>query len=292
MAYEGLPYPQGDPGAADSASARLSALVIQLGQTATAVGTGAPASWQGHAAAVYGETVRAVGSSLSGALGALSGAATAVRQAGQVLEDAQQEVERLARRVRRAREEAERADREATTAEREAQAADARAQQAASATTTLVSGVGSPFGPLPGTAERMEALKVNEHAARLRARAVRMREEYLDEKRRATQQAREATDDVKRADRSTAAMVGAAGGAAPAAIVPAVVRRYAPVLYFHPDQKYLPADATADWLRYRAVMEGTVPGGVTGYDLVRKPGLDLPDSEAFRRGQGARSAAP
>jgi len=227
VAYEGLPYPQGDPGAAEGAAARLAGLAAQVSAVAAAVGTGTPRSWQGKAAAVYGETVRVVATSLSGGLDALNGAAAAARRAGQALEEAQQEVEQLARRVRRAREEAEIAERDAVAAEREAEAADSRAQQAASATTMLVSGAGSPFGPMPGTAERLAAARAHEHAVRLRGRAANIRKEFLEDRRRATRQATDACDDVKRADRSAAATVSSADCAAPAAAVPNAVRGYA-----------------------------------------------------------------
>ena len=62
---EGLVYPEGDPGAAESAARALQTIGGRLSSVAGGLPSGAPASWTGHAASVYTQSVSQVRAGLS-----------------------------------------------------------------------------------------------------------------------------------------------------------------------------------------------------------------------------------
>lgn len=250
---EGLPYPLGDPGSAASAAGALRVLAGRLSAIAGGLPTAAPASWTGFASTVFTQSARQAQQGVSGGVGPLTSAAGALTTAGQALQDAQDEVDRLASRLKQAREELARLDARATEAERQAAAAS-RAQH------------------------------LQELAASARRKADHAKDDLETLRRSSLTRATAACADVERADGVAAAAVAGATGAAPKPDIPSVVSRYAPVLYYHPDQKFFPADATADYEKYRTTRDEV---GYGGYPTGAKESyLDLPRDAAFRRGIG------
>lgn len=247
---EGLPWPDGDPGAIGAAAARLRSMADQVGRIAGRTTELADVGgWTGPASTICATAMTGHAATLERGAGPLGSAASALRTLGEELGDAQREIRRLAAEVREAE--------DAAVAARTA-AATARAEWEATRPTNplLPTPAGPPTGlgglpPADVGAADGAATRADEHAAEVR--------------RRATARARTLCTGVEEADRTAAAAVDVAAGAAPggaaapgvpgggagsSAGVPAVVARYAPVFLFHPDERYLPADATEDWLRY------------------------------------------
>jgi hypothetical protein len=242
---EGLPWPDGSPGAIDGAAGRLRSMAHTVGRVAGRAGELAEVDgWSGPASTVYSAAMTAHAVTLEGGAGPLGAAASALRSLGEDLADAQREIRRLATEVGEAEDAAEQARTAATTARSAWQAGEQP----------------DPFVPVPASLGGIPPASV----VQADGAAVRATEAAAEVRRRATARAQQLCDDVEASDRSSAAALDAAAGTAPGGAgapgvpggpgpadgVPAVVARYAPVFLFHPDEKYLPADATEDWLRY------------------------------------------
>jgi hypothetical protein len=222
---EGLPWPEGEPGALTGAAGQLTAVAGRLSATAGSLGeAGSAGGWQGVAAVAYAVLVRNQVAGLQGSTEVFASTAGALRALARVLSDAQDEITAEARKVRAAREAAEQFR--------------ARAQDAADRASALPNSVGADaaFLHLSAAAGRAEA-------------------EYQQVRRAAEAKARQLVADVEAADAATAAEVGeakvaasAGPGGLPAApgqvdIDPVgLAWQYAPHLRFHPDEQNLPAD--------------------------------------------------
>jgi hypothetical protein len=242
----GLPWPEGDPGSLHGAARKLASLGHAVHAAGAAVRAKAHVDqWRGITAALVTPLVETAGRQLSHGAGPLGTAAAAANRLAGTLHDAQEEIRRLARQVEAAE-----------TAARQARAAaDRAATQHANplAPPALGSPSALPFGLDPqAIAAASHARDAEQHAADVRTKA--------------TKRAQDLCDEVERADESAAAAIDAAGAVAPAGgaaaprpggLPPGVVRRYAPIVFFHPDERYLPADATSDWRRY--VRDGQYP---------------------------------
>ena len=231
---EGLPWPEGEPGALQSAAASTRRIGQRLSAAASAVNGGAQVwGWSGNAAGFYQGMINTQQASIKGAAevyGSVAGALTAL---GQLLDDAQTEIRALGRRVTAAREEAERL-----------RAAAAQARARADAT--------NAFTPL-GVAVPAQTGALAAEAAAGAAQA-----EYERIRAAAEKQARELLEQCQAADAATAGEVGEAKVAATAGpggtpappdqvdIDPAALAwTYAVHLRFHPDEKIDPADLEA-----------------------------------------------
>jgi hypothetical protein len=231
---EGLPWPDGEPGALLSAAAGTRRIGQRLSSAAAAVNGGWQVwGWSGNAAGRYQGTVNTQQASIKGAAEVYGSVAAALAALGTLLDTAQTEIRALGRQVRAAREEAERL-----------QAAAARARSRAAATDAF-----SPLGvAVPAQAEALAA-----GAAAGAAQA-----EYERVRSSAQKQARELVEQCEAADAATAGEVGEAKVAATAGpggtpappdrvdIDPAALAwTYAVHLRFHPDEKINPADLDA-----------------------------------------------
>jgi hypothetical protein len=253
---EGLPWPEGEPGALTDAADQLSAVAGRLTAAAGPLGGAVQVdSWHGGAAIAYSVLVESQVTALRGSIEVFSSVAAALRALARLLSDARDQIRAEARNVRDAREAAERA-----------QAAVLPAAERASA--------------LP-TSAGAEAALLHLSAAAGRAEA-----EYQEVRRTAQVKARQLVADVRAADAATAgevreAKLAASGGPGGLPAAPGEVDidpvglawLYAPHLRFHPDEQNLPED-----LR-RALRDGT---------LTFRDGrwfVDLPDGS--HRGEGA-----
>jgi hypothetical protein len=255
---EGLPWPQGEPGALSDAAGQLTAVAGRLSAAAGPLGGGAQVDqWHGTAAVAYSTLVQSQVSGLRGSAEVFGSAASALRALAQVYTDAQDQIRAEARKVRAAREAAERMQ---AMAHRAAGRAESTPDSA---------GADAAFLHLSAAAGRAQA-------------------EYEDVRRAAEAKARQLVGDAEAADAATAAEVGeakvaasAGPGGLPAApgkvhIDPvALAWRYAPHLRLHPDEKNLPADLRT------ALREGT---------LTYRDGrwfVDLPDGSRHGTGTSA-----
>ncbi|HEX7132693.1 MAG TPA: hypothetical protein VF228_08960 [Iamia sp.] len=242
---EGLPWPDGNPGAIEGAAGRLRSMAGQVGRIAGRTTELADVGgWTGPASTVYSAAMTAHAVTLARGAGPLGTAAARLRALGDELGDAQREIRRLATEVRQAEDAAERACTAAATARADWQAGEQP----------------DPFVPVPASLGGLPPASV----VQADGAATRATDHAAEVRRRATARARALCDQVEAADRTAAAALDAAAGAAPGGAgapgvpggpgpsdgVPGVVARYAPVFLFHPEEKYLPADATEDWLRY------------------------------------------
>jgi len=228
---EGLPWPEGEPGALQAAAAGTRRIGQRLSTAASAVNGGRQVwGWSGNAAAAYQGMINAQQASIAGAAEVYGSVAAALTALGALLDDAQTEIRALGRRVRAAREEAERL---------RAAAGQARARAAAT----------NAFTPL-GVAVSAQADALAAEAAAGAAQA-----EYERIRTAAEKKAQGLVEECRAADAATAGEVGearvaatAGPGGLPAApdrvdIDPAALAwTYAVHLRFHPDEKVLPAD--------------------------------------------------
>jgi hypothetical protein len=222
---EGLPWPEGEPGALTGAAGQLSALAGRLSAAGAPLGGAVTVDhWHGGAATAYSVLVRSQVTGLQGSAEVFGSTAAALRALARVLADAQDAIRAEARQVRAAREAAERA----------------RAQ------------VGAAAGRLRGMPDSPGAEAAFLH---LSAAAGRAESEYHEVRQAAEARARRLVAEVEAADGATAGEVAegkvaatAGPGGLPAApgqidIDPvALAWRYAPHLRFHPDEQNLPAD--------------------------------------------------
>jgi hypothetical protein len=96
----GLEYPDGDPGALESAASRLRALARHVAVEARAVKSAAHVqTWKGPAAAVFAGVVGAQAIALHAGPAALDGAARAVEQLADDLRSARQRIKRWAQEI-------------------------------------------------------------------------------------------------------------------------------------------------------------------------------------------------
>ncbi len=246
---EGLPWPEGDPGALRDAAAGVRAVAGRLGGAGAGLGGAVSVDgWQGGAAGAYSVLVSAQAQSLQGAVEVFDSVGAALVALGDLLQTAQDRIKVEAGKVRDAREAAERAQQIAH---------DAAGRMAAMPDSP---GAESAYLHLAGAAGRAQA-------------------EYEQVRAHAESMARQLVAEVKAADEATAGEVGEAKVAASAGpgglpatpsqvdIDPAALAwRYAPHLRFHPDEKNLPADF-AEALRR----------GVLRQDEAGNWYLDLPD---------------
>jgi hypothetical protein len=222
---EGLPWPEGEPGALTGAAGQLTALAGRLSDASAPLGGAVNVDrWHGGAATAYALLVHSQVTGLQGSAKVFGETAAALRGLARVLSDAQDAIRAEARQVRAAREAAERARAMATSA-------------------------GGRLDAQPDSAGA-EAAFVHLSAAAGRAEA-----DYQEIRRSAETRARRLVEEVKSADAATAGEVSeakvaatAGPGGLPAApgqvdIDPvALAWAYAPHLRFHPDEKNLPAD--------------------------------------------------
>ncbi len=252
---EGLPWPEGEPGALGAAAGKLGSVAGQLsGAGGPLTAAGGIGGWSGGASAASSLLLAAQAQSVHGAAEVFGSTAAALRGLASVLSDAQDRIRALARQVRAAREAAEHAR----------GLADAAGRRLAA----------QPDNP------GLESAFLHVSAAAGRAQA-----DYAEVRGTAQSEARQLVAQVRAADAATAgevaeAAVAATGGPGglPAGmsdvdIQPvALAWKYAPHLRLHPDEQNMPAD-----LR-EALRRGS---------LVFRDGrwyVDLPDSD--RRGTG------
>lgn len=222
---EGLPWPEGEPGALTGAAGQLTAVAGRLSAAGTPLGGAATVDhWHGGAATAYSVLVHSQVTGLQGGAKVFGSTAAALRALARVLSDAQDAIRAEARRVKAAREAAERARALAGSA------ADRSGSQPDNA------GAEAAFLHLSAAAGRAEA-------------------DYREIRQAAEARARRLVAEVTSADAATAGEVAearvaasAGPGGLPAApgqidIDPvALAWAYAPHLRFHPDEKNLPAD--------------------------------------------------
>jgi hypothetical protein len=200
----GLPWPEGDPGAlADAASAASGAAhAVRGGVTRVEAAAGAASGWHGQAAAAFQGAVAAERASMLRGATALDGAAGALRRLSTTLDEAQELVRELANEV----EEAEEAARIAS-----ARAVFEQASAAWAQTQLMLA------GPDPSPSLQQGASAAADDAA-VAANAAAGAQAHADAVRtRNTERAQDACDEVRRQDTATAAAVDDAAGAAPLA---------------------------------------------------------------------------
>jgi hypothetical protein len=253
---EGLPWPEGEPGALRDAAAGLRSVAGRLSDAGSGLGGAVSVDgWQGGAAGAYSVLVSAQVQSLQGAVEVFESVQAALIALGDLLQAAQDRIKAEAARVKEAREAAERAEQMATEA-------------------------GDRMAAVPGSGGAEAAY------LHLCASAGRARSEYEEVRQHAESIARRLVAEVKAADEATAGEVGeakvaasAGPGGLPAAasqvdIDPAALAwTYAPHLRFHPDEQHMPSDF-AEALR-RGMLRQDEDGNWY---------LDLPDD--MHRGSG------
>lgn len=203
---EGLPYPEGSPGALRRAGDDIRTLLGDLfGARSTLAGGAGPSGWEGGASTAYTALVNAHTEAIDQAATELSGAADQVESLADVLDRAQNRIKDLDDEVREAREAAEAA---ALTASR-ARTALAKAQAAADSP-LLTSGLGSMD---PADRAWVAAEGAYNRAATAAGIASGTYEQVKDD---AMQRAQELVDDVDDADvRTGSALTGVSFVAAP-----------------------------------------------------------------------------
>lgn len=255
---EGLPWPEGEPGALTGAAGKLTGIAGRLSAAGGPLSrAGGISGWGGGASLASSLLLSAQTQSVHGAAEVFGSTATALRGLATVLSDGQDRIRALAREVKAAREAAE--------------AARGRADAAAGRMTAQPENTGleSAFLHLSAAAGTAEA-------------------DHQRIRRRAEREAGEIVAEVKAADAATAGEVAEAKVAATAGpgglpagmsdvdIQPiALAWKYAPHLRFHPDEQHLPASLAA------ALRRGT---------LVFRDGrwfLDLPDGDRSLGGTDA-----
>ncbi len=241
---EGLPWPEGDPGQVEEAAGRLRATATGVGNVAGhARELSHIESWTGPASATYHGAMGTHAAALEAGTGPIEAAVGPVRRLGEELGDAQREIRQMAREVREAEDAAGVARTRATTA---------RTGWEADHPPSPLAPQAPPLGgmvPLSLLDAERDAVRLESEAAEVRRRAEQRAERLCDQVARADRRASGALDAAAGAAPGHSASPGAPGGGGPTG-APAVVARYAPVFMFHPDEQYLPADATEDWLTY------------------------------------------
>jgi hypothetical protein len=256
---EGLPWPEGEPGALNAAAGQLTGVAGQLSAAGGPLGRAAGlGGWSGGASLASSLLLATQMQSVHGAAEVFGSTGSALRGLARLLSDGQDRIRALAREVKAAREAAEHAQGLADTAGR---------RMAAQPDSV---GLESAFLHLSAAAGQAQG----EHA-RIRQRA--------------ETEARQIVEELEAADAATAGEVAEAEVAATAGpgglpagtsqvdIQPvALAWLHAPHLRFHPDEQHLPAD-----LR-EALRRG---------QLVFRDGrwfLDLPDGDR----DGGSTSAP
>lgn len=228
---EGLPWPEGEPGALNSAASGTRRIGARLTSAASAVNGGWEVwGWSGNAATLYQGMINQQQASIKGAAEVFGSVAEALTALAQLLDDAQTEIRALGRKVKAAREEATRLQQAAVAARGRANSTNA-------------------FSPLGAD------IAAEGEAIRAEAAAGAAQEEYERIRKAAEKTAQGLVDQCTAADAATAGEVGeakvaatAGPGGMPAApdkvdIDPAALAwTYAVHLRFHPDEHILPAD--------------------------------------------------
>jgi hypothetical protein len=198
---QGLPWPEGEPGALRASAHRASALAHQLSGLHGGVAATHAAGWSGTAAAAFGATVRRDAGVVAAAGAAFGDAAGALNDLAGAIEHARQRVLHAADRLRAAREHAAAASRRAADAR---SAADAAHQAAAlDPTASLGSPLFSAADIAEGDAQRAEAASAaaQDELARVAAWAHR--------------EAEDACHDARAADQRCAGVLEASAGTSP-----------------------------------------------------------------------------
>jgi hypothetical protein len=256
---EGLPWPEGEPGALNAAAGKLRGIAGRISAAGGPLGQAAGmGGWSGGASIASSLLLSSQVQSVQGAAEVFGSTATALRGLATLLSDGQDRIRALAREVRSARE-----------------AADAARGRASDAAGRMAAAPDDNYG--------LEAAFLHLNAA-----AGRAEQDYRDTRDRAEKDAAEIVRECKAADADTAGEVAEAKVAATAGpsglpagmsdvdIEPvALAWLYAPHLRFHPDEENLPTDLRT------ALARGS---------LVYRDGrwfLDLPDGD---RSKGSASA--
>lgn len=198
----GLPYPEGSPGALDQAAQALRDVAqgnqtVADGLAATAAATG---GWTGAAADAFRALVEAQRAGLMSGADQLHQAAGAVRRLSTTLEEAQDDIRRLDRQVGDAEEEAQRAAARAVLTQGLSAAADAALGLAGADPPAALERAAQDASDDAAVAGRASA-DAQTHAAEVR--------------RRAERRARDLCEDVEAADTAASGAVQGASAAAP-----------------------------------------------------------------------------
>jgi uncharacterized protein YukE len=253
---QGLPWPEGEPGALRSAASRLRGIAGGFDGAAATLGGATPAGWTGLGQASYSNTLAHAGTAVTHLSGAVDTAASALVDLAGVIEDAQDKVRRAAAKLKEARE----TDRRAQAAAEDARAEATSAHAAATLGTAPLTGV----DPLLAAADAAEqrALTAEADAATAHAEAVRV-------ERWAHDQADDAMDSVRRADGAGAAALDGTGLQPGLAVGPAASASGAQAVWdfvydamlkpFNPyDPSLTPGERGTKWGEYASgVMFGT-----------------------------------
>lgn len=199
---QGLPWPDGEPGAVRAAARRAGALAAALeGAQSSVAGTHA-AGWSGTAAMAFSGAVQRDAAAVGAAAGAFTEAAAALDQLAEALRHARERVLEAAARLREAREAA---------AQAEARASDARAAADRAHAAVLF----DPAAPLADPL-RTEATLAEDAALQAESAAATARDELARVETWARAQAEDAVSDARAADqRAAGALEGAAAAAGP-----------------------------------------------------------------------------
>jgi len=246
--FEGLPWPEGEPGALTAAAGKLRAIAGRLSAAgsplAAAAGLG---GWSGEASIASSLLLSAQTQSVQGAAEVFGATATALSGLATLLSAGQDRIRVLAREVRAAREAAEAAQH---------RAADAAQRMSANPDSTGLEGAYLHLDAAAGQAQQ--------HYREVRDRAMRQAHEIVAECEAADADTASEVAEGKIA--ATAGPNGLPAGASQVDIEPvALAWLYAPHIRFHPDERYLPSDI-------RAALARTTLRTIDGRTV-----LDLPD---------------
>jgi len=245
---EGLPWPEGEPGALTAAAGKLRAIAGRLSAAgsplAAAAGLG---GWSGEASIASSLLLSAQTQSVQGAAEVFGATATALSGLATLLSAGQDRIRVLAREVRAAREAAEAAQH---------RAADAAQRMSANPDGTGLEGAYLHLDAAAGQAQQ--------HYREVRDRAMRQAHEIVAECEAADADTASEVAEGKIA--ATAGPNGLPAGASQVDVEPvALAWLYAPHIRFHPDEQYLPSDI-------RAALARTTLRTIDGRTV-----LDLPD---------------
>jgi hypothetical protein len=197
---QGLPWPEGEPGAARAAARRAASVAAALESIqGTVAGTDAP-GWTGTAATAFDGAVQRDAMALMGAGAAFTRGSGALEELATKLEAAQERVLEAARRLREAREAA---------AAAEARATDARQAATAAHTAALFDPTSSFSGVLSS-----EATMAEDAALRAESAAAMARDELARVEAWAQREADDAVADGRAADQRAAGELDSAAAGA------------------------------------------------------------------------------
>jgi hypothetical protein len=255
---EGLPWPEGEPGALTAAAGKLRGIAGKLSAAGGPLGRAAGiGGWSGEASIASSLLLSAQQQSVQGATEVFGSTAIALSGLATLLSAGQDRIRSLAREVRAAREAAEAARH---------RAADAAQRMSANPDSVGFEGAYLHLNAAAGQAEQ--------HYREVRDRAMKQAHEIVDECKAADADTAGEVAEAKVA--ATAGPNGLPAGVSQVDIEPvALAWLHAPHIRFHPDEQYLPSD---------------IRSALARSSLVYRDGrwfLDLPDSFRPKGGTSA-----